>query len=584
MSRQPTGKGIEFGQTQQAPSAKTGAGPLTLAEKKRNAVPVGIIGAGVGGLYAALILQSLGIPCEILEASERVGGRVFTHRFSTQKYDYFDVGAMRFPDEPTMNRLFHLLRCRQLNSNDLEIASSLIKFYSEADSKNSFLDFNGYSTRVAQADGDPFDFFATGVPKEDIEKGVDGILHEALTPLVCVVKKAISTPSDGENGLKEVIKLDKHSFRTYLSWERGLSTPTINWCETIASPARFYNFSLSEMVLDSIAFGGSETNWYCLDGGCEILTRGMAKFLDDSSPGTVQRCKVVKAIRAVASNHLELAIDGETDPRLYCHVISTIPPPVLRTLDLDSAGFSVNQRNALRQVSYMPGVKVGVKFKSQWWKNWCGNGGEPLNIMGGQSFTDRCDPFVRTTEELKRIRDCVISMIRLVVYPSYGLQEPDITTVLIASYTWTADAASLGSLINSGERANMRLKTIILRDLARVHNVPLSMLEEQYVDHFAYNWQHNPFAQGKYLGGSPFFRPGEFESLYPSLLAPAADGYLYLAGDTLSLQHGWIVGALKASWRAVKSVLSTSYPDRLPEFFDRWGGDMEGTTLDLRLP
>lgn len=80
---------FSLGQTQQAPLVKTRAGPLTLAQKKRSVVPVGIIGAGVSGLYAALILQSLGIPCEILEATERVGGRVFTHRFSTQKYDYF---------------------------------------------------------------------------------------------------------------------------------------------------------------------------------------------------------------------------------------------------------------------------------------------------------------------------------------------------------------------------------------------------------------------------------------------------------------------------------------------------------------
>lgn len=172
---------------------------------------------------------------------------------------------MRFPDEPTMKRLFHLLHCRQLNSNGLEIASSLIKFYFEADCKNSFLDFNGYSTRVSQANGDPFDFLATGVPEEDIEKGVDGILHEALTPLVCAVKKAMSAPSDGENGLEELIKLDKHSLRTYLSLERRLSTPTINWCETIASTARLYNYSLAEIILDSIAFGGSETNWYCLE-------------------------------------------------------------------------------------------------------------------------------------------------------------------------------------------------------------------------------------------------------------------------------------------------------------------------------
>jgi hypothetical protein len=45
---------------------------------------VGIIGAGIGGLYAAVILKSLGIPYVILEGSNRVGGRVFTHRFRGQ--------------------------------------------------------------------------------------------------------------------------------------------------------------------------------------------------------------------------------------------------------------------------------------------------------------------------------------------------------------------------------------------------------------------------------------------------------------------------------------------------------------------
>jgi len=51
---------------------------------------VGIIGAGVGGLYAALILESLDVPFEIIEGSDRVGGRLHTYKFEKGgKYDYF---------------------------------------------------------------------------------------------------------------------------------------------------------------------------------------------------------------------------------------------------------------------------------------------------------------------------------------------------------------------------------------------------------------------------------------------------------------------------------------------------------------
>lgn len=63
--------------------------PETKAVEEGVSKPVGILGAGVGGLYAAMMLQSLGIPYEILEGSKRTGGRVFTYEFSKMKHDYY---------------------------------------------------------------------------------------------------------------------------------------------------------------------------------------------------------------------------------------------------------------------------------------------------------------------------------------------------------------------------------------------------------------------------------------------------------------------------------------------------------------
>lgn len=45
---------------------------------------VGIIGAGAAGLYSALLLQSLDIDFEILEADGRAGGRIYTHYFDPE--------------------------------------------------------------------------------------------------------------------------------------------------------------------------------------------------------------------------------------------------------------------------------------------------------------------------------------------------------------------------------------------------------------------------------------------------------------------------------------------------------------------
>jgi len=59
-----------------------------------------IIGAGATGLYIAMMLKWVGITnVDILEANDRVGGRLYTHNFSddNDNHDYYDVGAMRIP-------------------------------------------------------------------------------------------------------------------------------------------------------------------------------------------------------------------------------------------------------------------------------------------------------------------------------------------------------------------------------------------------------------------------------------------------------------------------------------------------------
>jgi hypothetical protein len=109
-------------------------------------VDIGIVGAGIAGLFAAKVLDYLNqelfikalasgghrgptptmvefyndhvaadrIPnmllfkYQILESAgeERVGGRLFTYDFGgpPSSHDYYDVGAMRFPKNPIMDR------------------------------------------------------------------------------------------------------------------------------------------------------------------------------------------------------------------------------------------------------------------------------------------------------------------------------------------------------------------------------------------------------------------------------------------------------------------------------------------------
>ncbi|MGB5915998.1 MAG: FAD-dependent oxidoreductase, partial [Phormidesmis sp.] len=54
-----------------------------------------ILGAGIAGLAAGYELTMQGHSVEILEASSRLGGRIWTHRFNNGQQGEF--GAMRIP-------------------------------------------------------------------------------------------------------------------------------------------------------------------------------------------------------------------------------------------------------------------------------------------------------------------------------------------------------------------------------------------------------------------------------------------------------------------------------------------------------
>lgn len=96
---------------------------IGVAPESPKRIKVGIVGAGVAGLFTGMIIDylnkkvpGLSIDYEILEAAgeERLGGRLYTYKFphtdestdeSTEKnHQYYDVGAMRFPEIPIMKR------------------------------------------------------------------------------------------------------------------------------------------------------------------------------------------------------------------------------------------------------------------------------------------------------------------------------------------------------------------------------------------------------------------------------------------------------------------------------------------------
>ncbi|KAJ4114021.1 hypothetical protein NW760_000913 [Fusarium oxysporum] len=97
-------------------------GPGYIPEEQ-GTISVGIVGAGVAGLFATLLFdwlnchgelkgKGLNISYDILEAAgaERLRGHLYTHHFSDEEHDYYDVGAMRFQNNTIMKTSASLMR------------------------------------------------------------------------------------------------------------------------------------------------------------------------------------------------------------------------------------------------------------------------------------------------------------------------------------------------------------------------------------------------------------------------------------------------------------------------------------------
>jgi len=552
----------------------------TEAAGKTENAPVGILGAGPGGLYAGLILDSLDIKYEILEASDRVGGRVHTHKFSEKPYDYYDLGPMRFPKTPIMDRLFDLFKYDKLKTPEgVQIYKKLIKYHFNCKDENGIQYYNGCRKRLTPntsetPDSDFFKAKEVGVGQVYLEIGREKLYDDVINPFVTLLKKDME--DGGSAGWENLMTVDSYSARSFMTHkyrptqplidkglhkDEGLPTDVVNWMETYSMTTSWFDRAFATTVLEEMSFGygSGEPNFFCLDGGSEVLTKAMEDCIDPEAAPVKRILKnhrvtgISMADRSAGNTSSSLLVDyvdeGATDDvevkgiKKYGHVISTLPIPVLHhAVDLDDAELTHMQTNALRLLQYTPATKIGIKFKSAWWtkgKDADGNpivdrDGKTIDIVGGRSFTDR--------------------PIRVVVYPSYGLEKEG-SAVLIASFIWTDDAARMGALIGSGsKRVDGQLKDMVLKDLAVVHNIDLKILHDQYLEQYSVDWADNPLTMGAFA----LFGPGKFGSVFSSLTVPAARGKLHFAGEAISIRHGWIVGALDSVWGSIFEYLVTT--------------------------
>ncbi|QRV77268.1 Flavin containing amine oxidoreductase [Ceratobasidium sp. AG-Ba] len=492
---------------------------------------VAVIGAGVSGLQVALKLGREH-HVDVYEAADRVGGRLFTYKFDDDnEWDYFDVGAMRFPDTSS---------------------STLISYPTIWKRRTLTFYYNGVRIQRKNATGQEFKASVSeggNVPDEWAKEGYTKLMDITCGRWIRALRE------DYEKNFPKLLELDEYSTRGVMAFKvwpeerdrdgkiiveekKRYPTAVINWLETMTYSAGWFDRAFVETILESYAFaeGQKDVKWRCVRHGSQRITDAMKRKLENDEVYK-SKVKILRHHQVTSVDYKrelgELTISGKRRPaanfpgstsfiaeQKYSHVVLAVSPQVMRYMDLSTCELDYNQRSALLLLSPGPSTKVGIKFKKNWW--------DELGIKGGQSQTDL--------------------PVRTIVYPSYGEGK---STVLIASYCWTQDASTMGALIQGQQTFDEeRLKTNILRDLAEVHGKKLADLEDLYEGMFPFDWAHNPTTMGAYA----FFGPGQFSSLYSSMTRPAAGLRLHFAGEAISTCHAWVAGALESANRVAAQI------------------------------
>ncbi|MCJ1442522.1 MAG: hypothetical protein MMC23_003018 [Stictis urceolatum] len=560
---------------------------------------IGIIGAGIAGLYSALVLQKLGIKYEILEANpDRIGGRLYTHYFQDPPQDgshmYYDIGAMRFPDTPIMKRTFDLFK-------KTTTPTKLGEYKMRCDDQPMrYNDITKVLPKENPWKDDPFKVSTKNdgpVPAETVSDP-DTILDDAYYPYRRKIKRALNAlvihqaiedkhrKPDWESEEQKLIENlerawnyllqhDKFSLRDYLSFVEGQDDETIHWLETLNAATGWFDQAFSENVLESLAFEytskddpddnpdpavpGKDVNWYYIENGTYKLTENVLADLKVKP----EKGKLVTAMSLVPDKarpgqklvSVQIKdVKGETETRVYDTVINTTTFSALQKMDLTGLKLPYSMKTAIRSLRYDPSTKVGIKFKKPWWINECPVPGGLGQIKGGLGKTDM------------PLRTCV--------YPSYNLDDgKDNPAVLLCSYSWGADSERIASMVNpvptNGNvdtkdpkiqvEKEQLLKETMIDNLARLHSTDedsyagmKDLISSLYETHHAYDWSKDPYTCG---GAFALYSPTQFKNLYPNIVRPAADSRLHIVGEAASAHHAWIVGALDSSVRGIWLML-----------------------------
>ncbi|XP_072020358.1 L-amino-acid oxidase-like [Amphiura filiformis] len=424
----------------------------TLLDIARNGLPktsepkhVIIIGAGIAGLTAAKLLKDAGHKVTILEASDRIGGRIYTYRDQEDRY-YVELGAMRIYNSDKFVNIF--VKHFNLPTNDFISYNGNTWYY-----------INGKKIRTSIVAENP-DVLGFNTSRREKGKSSLQLITEAMKTIVDDCERC------GEMDLDCLTSYDHYNNQEYFVEVGGLSRGAISMVGAVLGEHRFY-FGIANdahMVLHTYLvriFFHLGLVFYEITGGMEMLPRAFLPSLQDDIIYNARVNHIVHGNGSVVAHYLSSGKD-----------VHTSADYLLTTATATSTGFikftpelSSDKREAFRNVHYIGATKIALVFEKPFW--------EDDGIHGGESITDLLSHIVH--------------------YPSHEFDSG--LGVLIASYI-SADKSNRFLGLTDAECLSQALD-----DLAQVHG---DHIKELYVEGVVKRWSLDHFSVGGYAAFTPY--------------------------------------------------------------------------------
>ncbi|HET7700350.1 MAG TPA: flavin monoamine oxidase family protein [Candidatus Limnocylindria bacterium] len=354
-----------------------------LEDRRQPSKRVVVIGAGIAGLVAAFELTREGHEVVVLEAQDRVGGRIYTLR-SFAPGLYAEAGAMRIPR-------VHELTLEYCRLFGLELRPFV------TGNPNGLVHVGGRRMTAAQAQREP-ERLPFEVAAHERGKTADALWEAATAD----IRELLATRDDAWDEIRR--RYDEYSIREFLEL-KGFSESAIEMYGVL----NFVEADLNSAVMEELReqLGGAYVDMQEIVGGTDRLPNAFYAAIPD-------RVRFGAQVHAIDQDPDSVTVHYRTRAGRYSvtgdYAICTLPFPVLRHVEMLKP-LSRGKQRAIRQLHYSASTKILFQVRRRFWEQEDG-------ILGGATATDLG--------------------IRRINYPT-----PDPTTergVLLASYTWGQDA------------------------------------------------------------------------------------------------------------------------------------------------